>query len=126
MTNRTPNGETTAGTRKINLYSCAPDNRRLVLWQYAATVAPISAFERAGCWIQSGHYVIYYNENPIVVHCGNLSDNRVSVQFMVGERTVCPFARSTIESMLLAKVVVSKEQQAAVFERKRLSDFFKE
>jgi hypothetical protein len=87
-------------------------------------VVPVTAFERNGRWIKSGHYVIDHYGDAVVVHCGNMRDESVSVQFMHQELTPYILPREMIESMLLGKVVVSEEQQAAVFEGRRLSDFF--
>jgi hypothetical protein len=104
----------------IDLYGRAVDGSPM-LWQRAAQVEPVTAFERNGRWIRSGHYVIDYNGNATVVHCGNVRDESVSVQFMHEDYI---FPRGMIESMLLGRVVVSAEQQAAVFGGRRLSDFF--
>jgi hypothetical protein len=55
---------------------------RLMLWKRAVQVEPVSAFDRNGRWVKSGHYVIDHNGDAIVVHCGNVRDESVSVQFM--------------------------------------------
>jgi hypothetical protein len=107
----------------IDLYGRAVDGRPM-LWKRAVQVEPVTAFERNGRWIRSGHYVIDHNGDAIVVHCGNVRDASVSVQFMHEELTPYILPRDMIESMLLGRVVVSAEQQAAVFEGRRLSDFF--
>jgi hypothetical protein len=109
----------------IDLYGRALDGRPL-LWKRAVQVVPTTSFERDGRWIRSGHYVINHNGDAIVAHCGNVGDENVSVQFVHEERTPTVLPRGMIESMLLGKVVVSEEQQAAVFEGRRLSDFFGE
>jgi hypothetical protein len=88
-------------------------------------VEPVTAFERNGRWIRSGHYVIDHNGNARVVHCGNVRDESVSVQFNDEELTAYILPRGIIESMLLGRVAVSTEQQAAVFEGRRLCDFFR-
>lgn len=119
-------GEEATGAQTIDLFSRALDENHLLLWKYAVQVVPVSAFERIGGWIKSGHYVIDYKGDAIVVHCGNRPDRRISVQFMVGEPVVYAAVCSAIEPMLLGRVVVSKEQQAAVFERRRLRDLFKD
>jgi hypothetical protein len=46
-----------------------------------------SAFERNGRWIESDHYVVDYDGDAIVVHCGNTCDENLSVQFMFEEQT---------------------------------------
>jgi hypothetical protein len=111
--------------RIIDLYNRIPDRNHSVLWKHAVQVVPVSAFERIGGWIRSGHYVIGYKGDAIVVHCGNSGDKKVNVQFMMGGPVEHSVARSTIEPMLLGKLVVSEERHAAVFEPRRLSDFFK-
>ena len=45
-------------------------------------VVPVTAVEHSGTWIKSGHHVINRNGDAIVIHCCNVSDHRVSVQFM--------------------------------------------
>jgi hypothetical protein len=87
-------------------------------------VVPVTAFEQNGRWIKSGHYVIDHYGDAVVVHCGNMLDESVSVQFTHEEPTLYVYPREIIESMLLGRVVVCEEQQAAVFEGRRLSDFF--
>jgi hypothetical protein len=118
------NGAAPAVPRTIDLYGRAPENGQPLLWKRGMQVVPVTAFERIGRWIQSGHYVINHNGDAIVVHCGNTGDESVSVQFMHEEMTLYSLPRRMIESMPLGKVVVSIEQQAAVFEGRRLSDFF--
>jgi hypothetical protein len=108
--------------RTIDLYGRAVDGHPM-LWKRAVQVEPVTAFERNGRWIRSGHYVIDHNGDAVVVHCGNVRDESVSVQFMYEELTPYILPRGMIESMLLGKVVVSAEQQASVFEGRRLSDF---
>jgi hypothetical protein len=90
----------------------------------AAQVVPVTTFERNGRWIKSGHYVIDHNGDATVVHCGNMCDGSVSVQFMYKELTSNILPRGVIESMLLGAVVISEEQQAAAIEGRRLSNFF--
>jgi hypothetical protein len=120
---RAVNRERPAMARTIDLYGRAPDGRPM-LWKNAVQVEPVTVFERNGRWIKSGHYVIDHNGDAIVVHCGNVRDESVSVQFMHDELTPYNLPRGMIELMLLGRVAVSAEQQAAVFEGRRLSDFF--
>jgi hypothetical protein len=120
---RSADGETPTLPRTIDLYGRTPGGRPM-LWKRAVQVVPATAFDAIGRWIRSGHYIIDHNGDAIVVHCGNMEDGSVSVQFMLDELTQCCLPRETVESMLLGKVVVSEEQQAAVFEGRRLSDFF--
>jgi hypothetical protein len=53
--------------------------------------------------IKSGHYVISYNGDAVVVQCGNMKDEYVSVQFMHEELMPYCFQRGIIEAMLLGK-----------------------
>jgi hypothetical protein len=119
-----PNGQTPALVRTLDLYRRAPGNTPPVLWRCAVQVVPVDAFERYGRWIKSGHYLIDYKGHAIVVYCGNMSDDNISVQFVDEELTPYSFPRDIIESMLLGKVLASEEQRASEFEGKRLSDFF--
>jgi hypothetical protein len=115
--------ETLVAPRTIDLFGRAPDGR-VMLWKRAVSVVAANTFECDFRWIRSGHYVIDHNGDAIVVHCGNMEDGSVSVQFMHEELTPYSLPRGMIESMLLGKLVISEEQQAAVFEGRRLSDFF--
>ena len=112
--------------RTIDLYSRAPNNSLMAVWSRAAEVIPVSAFERVGCFIVSGYYVIDYFGDAIVVHCANISSDRISVQFMLGEKIAYSSALRTIEPMLLGKVIMSEGQRVAVFELRRQSNFFKD
>jgi hypothetical protein len=85
---------------------------------------PTNVFERNGRWISSGHYVIDHCGDAIVVHCGNIANGLISVQFVLDEVLVYEVACKTIEPLLLGMVVASKDQQAAVSEGMRLSDLF--
>jgi hypothetical protein len=123
INSQTMNGERPTMPRTIDLFGRAMDGRPM-LWRRAVQVVPVTSFERSGRWIKSGHYVIDHNGDAIVVHCGNWRDGSVSVQFMYEESTPYVLPLGMIESMLLGRVVISEEQQAAVFEGRRLSDFF--
>jgi hypothetical protein len=123
MNFQTMNGKRPTMPRTIDLFGRAMDGRP-ILWRRAVQVVPVTTFERSRRWIKSGHYVIDHNGDAIVVHCGNLRDGSVSVQFMYEELTPYVLPLGMIESMLLGRVVISEEQQAAVFEGRRLSDFF--
>jgi hypothetical protein len=116
-------GEGPAIPRTIDLYGRAMDGHP-VLWKRDVQVVPLTEFELEGRWIKSGHYVINHNGTAVVVHCGNRQNTSVSVQFMSAGLAPCSLPRSLVESMLLGKMVVSEEQQAAVFEGARLSDLF--
>jgi hypothetical protein len=118
-----PDREMPGLPRTIDLFGRAADGRPM-LWKRAVRVDPVSAFERRGRWIVSGHYVIDHKGDAIVVHCGNADDGNVSVQFMHNEPAPYMLPRRMIESMLLGKVALSEELQATVFEGRRLTDFF--
>jgi hypothetical protein len=123
-TSRPPNGELSAVPRTIDLYGLAPDGGPPLLWKHAMPVMPIDVFERNGRWIRTGYYVIDYMGDAIAVHCGNQYDEDVNVQFVVGEPTAFSVPRAMIETMLLGRVMISAEQQAAILDGKRLNDFF--
>ena len=90
--------------RTMDLLGIGKDGQ-LYLWEAAQQVQPISRFERSGSGIKCGHYVIEYDRAAVTVHCGNLVDGRVVVQFMCGgERTVY-LERKYVEAMLLGKVI---------------------
>jgi len=118
-----PLNDETHESRTVDLYSRASDGT-LMLWKHAMQVVPATTFERNGCWIRSGHYVIIHKGDAIIVHCGNAGDGSVSVQYAREDLTPSVFPRITIESMLLGKVVASEETQAAVCEGSRLSNLF--
>jgi hypothetical protein len=121
---RAPRTGTQAVPGTIDLYGRSPENGVPMLWKRAMQVVPVTEFERNGRWIKSGHYVISCDGDAIVAHCGNMGDDNVSVQFMHEGLTPYCLPRGVIEAMLLGKVMVSAEQQASVFEGRRLSDFF--
>jgi hypothetical protein len=116
---------TTPTLRTVDLYGRV-ENGRMTLWRRAVQVMPTSAFERNGRWINSGHYIIDHCGDAIVVHCGNIANGLISVQFVLDELLVYEVPRTTIEPMLLGMVVACKEQQAAVLEGMRLSNLFSE
>src|ERR1700733_3725780 len=92
---RTPGGEVPIAPRTIDLYSRGPDGRPL-LWKRAVQVVPATAFDHSGGWITSGHYVINHHGDAIVVHCGNVGDDSVSVQFMDEKLSPCVLPRNVI------------------------------
>jgi hypothetical protein len=87
-------------------------------------VVAAMAFDYSGGWITGGHYVINHNGDAIVVHCGNLGDHSVRVQFLDEKLSPCVLPRDVIESMLWGMMVASEEQRTTVFGRRPLSDFF--
>lgn len=93
-----------AAPRKMDLLGIGKDGS-LYLWEFAAMVQPVSAFERRGSGIISGHYVILRQGKAITVHCGNMSDGRVSVQYMCGGVPTCYLDRKTVEGILLGRVI---------------------
>ncbi len=70
-------------TRTMDLLGIGKDGQ-LYVWDEAQQVQPVSTFERRGSMIVSGHYVVEHGGKAVTVHCGNLVDGRVSVQFMCG------------------------------------------
>lgn len=78
---------------------------QLYLWEAAQQVQPISRFERSGSGIVSGHYVIEFDGSAVTVHCGNLLDGRVSVQFMCGGVRTLNLERKWVEKLLVGKVI---------------------
>jgi len=109
--------------RTIDLFGRA-SNGRPMLWKRAVPVDPVAAFECRGRWIASGHHVIDHKGDATVVYCGNTDDGKVSVQFMRNETAPYVLHRRMIESMLLGRLSVPEELQAAVFEGRHLGDFF--
>ena len=86
----------------------------LYLWDAAAQVRPISAFERRGAGIVCGHYVLEVNGRAITAHCHNLIDGRVGVQFMCGGLPDRYLPRKYIEEMLLGQVVPDPVKAAEI------------
>jgi hypothetical protein len=117
-----PDCETANTPRAIDLYGRALEGRPM-LWKRAVQVVPVTAFERSGRRIKSGHYVIDHYGDAVVVHCGNMRDKSVSAQFMHAVLTPYVLPRGTIESMLLGKVVVSEEQRGRCFRGKAADRF---
>jgi hypothetical protein len=113
-----------AEPRTTDLYGRAPQGGRPILWKRAMHVVPVNSFACNGHWIRSGHYVIDHNGDAIVVHCANLDGTDISVQFVHDELTTSRLPRALVESMLLGRVLVCPEQQAAVCEGQRWSDMF--
>ena len=97
--------------RTTDLIGLTTDGR-LVLWQAAAEVRPISAFRTDGVWIISGHYVIEWKGHAITVHCANMTDGSVGVQFMCGALKSLVLERTAVEAMLLGEVIQSEESKA--------------
>lgn len=97
--------------RTTDLYGRTADGR-LELWDRARPVLPVTAFERDGPWIKSGHYVIDHEGDAVTVHCGNMTDGSVSVQFMCAAlRSSRSVPRNEIEPLLLGRVVVTAEDR---------------
>ena len=99
--------------RKIDLYGRAPDGHAM-LWKRGVPVSPVAAFEHLGRWIKGGHYVIDHNGDAIVVHCANMDDGGVSVQFMHNESSPYALPCRMIESMLLGKVATAVRKLLAL------------
>lgn len=99
--------------RTMDLLGIGKDGQ-LYLWDAAQQVQPVSTFERRGTGIVSGHYVIEHLGTAITVHCGNLTDGRVSIQYMCGGLECLYLARKHVEPMLLGKVIPDPVQQAGI------------
>lgn len=105
--------------RKTELIGLTEDGRK-VLWS-TGMVRPVSTFETSagGKWIKSGHYVIDWKGHAITVHCGNVADGTVSVQFMCMGLSSISMSRREIEGLLLGLVVPDVIAQAKITEQMR-------
>ena len=99
--------------RTMDLLGIGKD-RQLYLWSAAGQVRPVSTFESHGTGIVSGHYVIEHDGAAITVHCHNLADGRVGVQFMCGGLPDWYLPRKYVEPMLLGKVIPDPAKQAEI------------
>lgn len=108
-------GSTLRETELIGL----SDDGRMILWKTGA-VQPISTFPTKGPWIVSDHYVIDWKGHAITVHCSNLSDGMIGVQFMCRRGYAVPMLRSEVEPILLSRVVPSDPARELAEERKLL------
>ena len=102
-------------TRTMDLLGIGKDGQ-LYVWDEAQQVQPVSTFERRGSMIVSGHYVVEHGGKAVTVHCGNLVDGRVSVQFMCGGLPDRYLDRKAAESTLLGRVIPDPVQAAAITE----------
>jgi len=102
-------------TRTMDLLGIGKGGQ-LYLWDAAAQVQPLSAFPRRGSMIVSGHYVLEEAGKAVTVHCGNMTDGSVSVQWMCSERPTLSFPRKVIEPLLLGRVIPDPVQAAAITE----------
>ncbi len=100
-------------TRTMDLLGIGKDGQ-LYLWDAAQQVRPVSTFERSGSGIVCGHYVVELLGAAITVHCGNLADGRVSIQYMCGGLETLHLARKFVEPMLLGKVIQDPVKEAEV------------
>ncbi len=99
--------------RTMDLLGIGKDGQ-LYLWDAAQQVRPVSTFERSGSGIVCGHYVIEHLGAAITVHCGNLTDGRVSIQYMCGGLPDLYMGRKFVEPMLLGKVVKDPVKEAEI------------
>lgn len=99
--------------RTMDLLGIGKDGH-LYLWDAAQQVRPVSTFERRGSGIVCGHYVIEHLGAAITVHCGNLADGRVSIQYMCGGLESLYLARKYVEPMLLGKVIQDPVKEAEI------------
>ncbi len=100
-------------TRTMDLLGIGQGGQ-LYLWDAAAQVQPLSAFPRRGSMIVSGHYVLEEAGKAVTVHCGNMTDGSVSVQWMCSERPTLSFPRKVIEPLLLGKVIQDPAKEAEI------------
>jgi hypothetical protein len=93
------------------------DDGRMVLWS-TGQVQPIDRFETGenGRWIESGHYVINWKGHAITVHCGNMMDGNVDVQFMCNAGSSQSFPRTEVETLLIGKVIRDEEARRQIME----------
>ena len=91
-------------TRTMDLLGIGKD-RQLYLWSAAGQVRPVSSFERSGSGVVCGHYVVEHNGAAITVHCHNMADGRVGVQYMCRGLPDLSLPRKYVEEMLLGKVI---------------------
>ncbi len=52
----------------------------------------------------------------VTVHCSNMADGRVGVQWMCSDRPTLSFPRKVIEPLLLGRVIPDPVQAAAITE----------
>lgn len=90
--------------RTMDLLGVGKD-RGLYLWQAALQVLPVSRFERSGAGIVCGHYVLEWDNKAVTVHCSNLADGRIGIQFMCGGLPDYHWPRKTVETLLIGKVI---------------------
>lgn len=122
---KAPKLKPTPAPRTTELIGLTEDGR-MVLWNENGQVQPVSKFETIenGRWIASGHYVIDYKGHAITVHCGNMADGSVSLQFMCNRAAIRSFSRAEVERMLIGKVIQSEESKAVDREiLKRLTEW---
>ena len=86
----------------------------LYLWEAAAQVQPVSTFKSHGAGIVSGHYVIEHDGAAITVHCHNMLDGRVGLQFMCGGLPDWYLPRKDVEAMLIGRVIPDPVKSAEI------------
>ena len=89
-------------------------DRQLYLWQAATQVRPVSSFEHHGAGIVSGHYVVEHDGAAITVHCHNMADGRVGIQYMCGGLPEMSLPRKYVEEMLLGRVIPDPAKAAEI------------
>ena len=90
--------------RTMDLLGLGKDGR-LYLWEPDSKVLPCSRFERRGDGIVCGHYLVEWDGRAITVHCSNLTDSRIGVQFMCDGVRTLNMARKHVEEILLGRVI---------------------
>lgn len=107
-----------AAPRTMDMLGIGKDGH-LYLWSAAQQVQPVSTFESGECGIVSGHYLVEHKGHAVAVHCGNLTDGRVSVQFMCGGLRNWYLPRKDVEAILLGRVMPDPVKDAEILQMLR-------
>ena len=99
--------------RTMDLLGVGKDGN-LYLWQAASQVLPISSFESRGAGIACGKYVMEVRGSAVTVHCSNMADGTVGLQFMGGGLETLQLTRKAVEPMLLGKVIPDAAKEAKI------------
>ncbi len=86
----------------------------LYLWQAESQVLPVSSFESRGKGIVTGKYVMEVRGSAVTVHCSNMANGAVGLQFMGGGLETLQLTRKAVEPMLLGKVIPDPAKEAEI------------
>ncbi len=86
----------------------------LYLWQAESQVLPVSSFESRGKGIVTGKYVLEVRGSAVTVHCSNMANGTVGLQFMGGGLETIQLIRKAVEPMLLGKVIPNLAKEAEI------------